>query len=69
MEKIRVHCEGGSYYLLVNERKTLVEFAGENVPDFESGCADINLIGGSLDTYSKDSVPEIKLIAEDWEYA
>ena len=69
MEKIRVYYEEEKYYLLVNDRKTLVEFAGENAPKCESGYADINLIGGSLDTYIENSTPEIKLVVEDWEYA
>ena len=69
MEKIRVYLEDGNYYLQVNDRKTLVEFTSEIVPDCEPGYADINLVAGSLDTYTKDSVPEIKLIVEDWEYA
>ena len=69
MEKIRVYLEDGNYYLQVNDRKTLVEFTSEIVPDCEQGYADIDVKGGSLDSYTKDSVPEIKLIVEDWEDA
>lgn len=69
MEKIRVYYEDGSYYLLINDKKTLVEFTSEITPDCASGYADINVKAGSLDSYTKDSVPEIKLIVEDWEEA
>ena len=69
METIRVYYEDGSYYLLINDKKTLVEFTSEITPDGEPGYADINVLGGSLDSYTKDSIPEIKLIVEDWEYA
>ena len=69
METIRVYYEDGSYYLLINDKKTLVEFTSEITPDCEPGYADINVLGGSLDSYTKDSIPEIKLIVGDWEYA
>lgn len=67
MEKIRVYFEEGNYYLLTNDKKILVEFPDGNAPDCGEGCADINVKSGSLDTYTKDSVPEIKLIVDEWE--
>lgn len=67
MEKIRVYCEDGIYYLSVNDKKTLVEFANGNGPDCGQGYADINVKSGSLDSYTKDSVPEIKLVIDEWE--
>ena len=42
MEKIRVYFEEGSYYLLTNDKKILVEFPDGNAWTGGEGCADIN---------------------------